>query len=103
MPTPRGVPLSIGPCVVTADELDPQTAFVTVRIDGEEWVKGNLNGTALGLLRDEAARRRMAVAGRRWATANFDRDEIVESYRALYRATLGLAGSRRELAARSRS
>jgi 2-keto-4-pentenoate hydratase/2-oxohepta-3-ene-1,7-dioic acid hydratase in catechol pathway len=54
MPTPRGVPLSIGPCVVTADELDPQTAFVTVRIDGEEWVKGNLNGTALGLLRDVA-------------------------------------------------
>ncbi len=39
---------------MTADELDPQTAFVTVRIDGEEWVKGNLNGTALGLLRDVA-------------------------------------------------
>jgi 2-keto-4-pentenoate hydratase/2-oxohepta-3-ene-1,7-dioic acid hydratase in catechol pathway len=40
--------------VVTPDELDPQTAFVTVRVDGEEWVKGNLNGTALGLLRDVA-------------------------------------------------
>jgi 2-keto-4-pentenoate hydratase/2-oxohepta-3-ene-1,7-dioic acid hydratase in catechol pathway len=54
MSTPRDMPLSIGPCVVTADELDPQTAFVTVRVDGEEWVKGNLNGTALGLLRDVA-------------------------------------------------
>ena len=54
MSTPRGVPLSIGPCVVTADELDPQAAFVSVRVDGEEWVKGNLNGTALGLLRDVA-------------------------------------------------
>lgn len=54
IPTPEGVPLSIGPCVVTADEIDPQTTFVTVRVDGEEWVKGNLNGTALGLLRDVA-------------------------------------------------
>jgi 2-keto-4-pentenoate hydratase/2-oxohepta-3-ene-1,7-dioic acid hydratase in catechol pathway len=40
--------------VVTADEIDPQTTFVTVRVDGEEWVKGNLNGTELGLLRDVA-------------------------------------------------
>jgi hypothetical protein len=52
MPSPAGVPLSIGPCIVTADELDPQTTFVTVRVDGEEWVKGNLNGTAFELLRD---------------------------------------------------
>ena len=36
-----GRPLSIGPCVVTTDEIDPQTTFVTVRVDGEEWVKGN--------------------------------------------------------------
>jgi glycosyltransferase involved in cell wall biosynthesis len=56
---------------------------------------------ALGLLRDEGARRRMAAAGRRWATANFDRDEVVERYRALYRATLAQAGSRGVLAARS--
>jgi Fumarylacetoacetate (FAA) hydrolase family len=55
MPTADGVPVAIGPCVVTADELDPQTAFVTARIDGEEWVKGNLNGTARSLL-DEIAR-----------------------------------------------
>ena len=54
IPSPTGVPLSIGPCVVTTDEIDPQTTFVTVRVDGEEWVKGNLNGTALGLLRDVA-------------------------------------------------
>ena len=54
MTSPEGVPVSIGPCVVTADELDPQSAFVTVRVDGEEWVKGNLNGTARMLLRDVA-------------------------------------------------
>jgi 2-keto-4-pentenoate hydratase/2-oxohepta-3-ene-1,7-dioic acid hydratase in catechol pathway len=52
--TPNGVPVSVGPAVVTADELDPQTAFVTVRVDGQEWVKGNLNGTARTLLRDVA-------------------------------------------------
>lgn len=54
IPTPAGVPLSIGPCVVTSDEIDPQTTFITVRVDGEEWMKGNLNGTAIGLLRDVA-------------------------------------------------
>lgn len=54
VPTPRGVPLSIGPCVVTAEELDPQAAFVTVRVDGEERLKGNLNGTARVLLREVA-------------------------------------------------
>ena len=74
MPTPRGVPLSIGPCVVTADELDPQTAFVTVRIDGEEWVKGNLNGTALGLLRDvaRASKQERLEPGETFASGPFE-------------------------------
>ena len=45
-----GLPLSLGPCVVTVDELDPQTIFVDVRIDGESLAKGNLNGTAGSLL-----------------------------------------------------
>jgi len=56
-PTPGadGVPVSIGPCIVTPDELDPQAAFVTVRVDGEQWVKGNLNGTARSLIRAVAA------------------------------------------------
>jgi len=53
--TPAGVPVSIGPCVVTADEIDPQTTYVTIRVDGTEWVKGNLNGTARSLLREVAA------------------------------------------------
>jgi hypothetical protein len=56
-PTPGadGVPISIGPWIVTPDELDPQTAVVTVRVDGEQWVKGNLNGTARSLIRAVAA------------------------------------------------
>ncbi|HSJ51089.1 MAG TPA: fumarylacetoacetate hydrolase family protein, partial [Actinomycetota bacterium] len=74
MPSPEGVPLSIGPCIVTAEELDPQTAFVTVRVDGEEWVKGNLNGTAHGLLRDltRASRAEALRPGEAFASSPFD-------------------------------
>jgi 2-keto-4-pentenoate hydratase/2-oxohepta-3-ene-1,7-dioic acid hydratase in catechol pathway len=46
----EGVPIAIGPCVVTADELDPQTMFVLLRVDDEEIDKGNLNGAAASLL-----------------------------------------------------
>jgi 2-keto-4-pentenoate hydratase/2-oxohepta-3-ene-1,7-dioic acid hydratase in catechol pathway len=72
--TPDGVPLSLGPCIVTADELDPQTAFVTVRVDGEEWVKGNLNGTALRLLHDveRASRTEPLAAGEAFASGPFE-------------------------------
>ena len=45
----------------------PQTTFVTVRVDGEEWVKGNLNGTA-----PRAAPRRRAGVGPRAARARRD-------------------------------
>jgi hypothetical protein len=44
-----GVPIAIGPCVVTADEVDPQVMYLQVKIDGEEVAKGNLNGTARSL------------------------------------------------------
>lgn len=44
-----GVPISVGPCVVTADELDPQTTFVQVKVDERDVLKGNLNGTATSL------------------------------------------------------
>jgi hypothetical protein len=47
--TAEGLPLAIGPCVVTADELDPQTMFVQVKVDGEQMLKGNLNGAAADL------------------------------------------------------
>ena len=54
-----GVPIAIGPCVVTADEVDPQVMFLEVRVDGDEVGKGNLNGTATSLFRaiDAASRR----------------------------------------------
>ena len=74
MPSPEGIPVAIGPCVVTSDELDPQTAFVTVRVDGEEWVKGNLNGTARDLLRDiaRASRRESLLPGEAFASGPFE-------------------------------
>jgi 2-keto-4-pentenoate hydratase/2-oxohepta-3-ene-1,7-dioic acid hydratase in catechol pathway len=50
VPSAEGVPIAIGPCVVTIDELDPQTIFLQVKVDGEEVAKGNLNGTAADLL-----------------------------------------------------
>ncbi|HSJ50925.1 MAG TPA: fumarylacetoacetate hydrolase family protein, partial [Actinomycetota bacterium] len=74
VPIPEGVPMSIGPCVVTADELDPQTTFVTVRVDGEEWVKGNLNGTAHALLREvvRISRTEPLQSGEAFAASPFD-------------------------------
>jgi hypothetical protein len=49
--TADGVPIAIGPCVVTADEIDPQAMFLQVKIDGDEVEKGNLNGAARSLFR----------------------------------------------------
>jgi hypothetical protein len=54
MPSADGVALSIGPCVATTEELDPQTSFVTVRVDGHQLAKANLNGTATALLGEVA-------------------------------------------------
>ncbi|MEX2275711.1 MAG: fumarylacetoacetate hydrolase family protein [Actinomycetota bacterium] len=40
------VPVAVGPCVVTADEIDTESMFLIVRVDGEQRLKGNLHGTA---------------------------------------------------------
>ena len=48
--TAEGLPIAIGPCVVTAEDVDPQTMFVEVRIDGRTVGKGNLNGAARNLM-----------------------------------------------------
>ena len=74
MSTPDGVPVSIGPCIVTAEELDPQASFVSVRVDGEEWVKGNLNGTANDLLVDvaRASRVEALAPGEAFASGPFE-------------------------------
>ena len=60
--------------MVTPDELDPQTAFVTVRVGDEVWAKGNLNGTARTLLADvaSASREEHLGAGEAFASGPFE-------------------------------
>jgi hypothetical protein len=47
--TSAGVPIAIGPCIVTADEIDPQAMFLQAKVDGDTLAKGNLNGAARNL------------------------------------------------------
>jgi hypothetical protein len=51
VPGAHDVPIALGPCVVTSDDIDPQTMFLQVKIDGDEVAKGNLNGGARNLFR----------------------------------------------------
>jgi 2-keto-4-pentenoate hydratase/2-oxohepta-3-ene-1,7-dioic acid hydratase in catechol pathway len=71
---PDTLPLAMGPCIVTPDEVDPQAVTLTVRVDGEQWAKGNLNGTATDLLGAvaEAARLTELDAGETFAATPFD-------------------------------
>lgn len=59
-----GVPIAIGPCVVTADDLDPQAMFVRVKVDEREMLKGNLNGAAASLFELVASVSQLAVIER---------------------------------------
>jgi hypothetical protein len=73
-PRPETLPVAIGPCIVTPDEVDPQTISVTVRVDGEEWVKGNLNGTARSLLSQvaQASHVEELLSGEAFASGPFE-------------------------------
>jgi fumarylacetoacetase-like protein len=83
MPTAEGLPIAIGPCVITADELDPQAIFISVKIDGTELVKGNLNGAAQSLytLIGAASRHAVLERGDAFALAPFDADDTHPSRR----------------------
>ncbi len=72
-PHAERAPLAMGPCVVTADEIDPQTTFMTVRVGGEEWAKGNLNGVAANLMKlvALASRDEELTAGDAFASSPF--------------------------------
>jgi 2-keto-4-pentenoate hydratase/2-oxohepta-3-ene-1,7-dioic acid hydratase in catechol pathway len=48
-PDPEGLPFALGPCIVPAEELDPQALYISIRVDGKDWAKGNLNGAARNL------------------------------------------------------
>jgi 2-keto-4-pentenoate hydratase/2-oxohepta-3-ene-1,7-dioic acid hydratase in catechol pathway len=68
------LPFAMGPCIATPDEVDPQTISVTVHIDGRQWAKGNLNGSATELLASLIAASRAGDlrAGETFASAPFD-------------------------------
>ncbi len=72
---PENVSLALGPWISTPDDVDPQTVFVTVRVDGEEWVKGNLNGVARDLVQEVVRASRLEGqlrAGDAFASSPFD-------------------------------
>jgi hypothetical protein len=62
--TSEGVPIAIGPCVVTVDECDPESMFLQAKVDGDELAKGNLNGSARSLFGLIAAASRGTVLER---------------------------------------
>lgn len=62
--TADGLPLAIGPCVVTTDDVDPQAMFLQVKVDGDEVMKGNLNGAARSLFALVAEASKLSVLER---------------------------------------
>ena len=91
--TSDGLPLAIGPCVVTADEIDPQTMIVQVTIDGEELAKGNLNGAAESLyaLISDASRIATLERGDAFALGPFGNADLDPSRRLWPGAKIELA------------
>lgn len=106
--TAEGVPLAIGPCVVTADELDPQTMFVQVRVDGEELLKANLNGAATNLfgLISDVSQGAVLERGDAFAMGPFAPDDEADPGQRLWPGALvelaaeGIGTLRNRLAAR---
>jgi 2-keto-4-pentenoate hydratase/2-oxohepta-3-ene-1,7-dioic acid hydratase in catechol pathway len=91
--TAEGLPLAIGPCVVTADELDAQAMVVQVKVDGEQLAKGNLNGVAESLFSLISEASRLAVLGRgdAFALSPFGRADLDPSRRLWPGASVELA------------
>jgi pimeloyl-ACP methyl ester carboxylesterase len=83
MPTAQGLPIAIGPCVVTADELDPQSIFLHVKVDEQDLAKGNLNGAARSLfgLIEAASQEAVLERGDAFALAPFGADDADPSRR----------------------
>jgi 2-keto-4-pentenoate hydratase/2-oxohepta-3-ene-1,7-dioic acid hydratase in catechol pathway len=88
--TAEGVPIAIGPCVVTADELDPQAMFVQVKVDGKELAKTNLNGAAASLfgLISDVSREAVLERGDAFALGPFVEGDGVDPSRQLWPGAL---------------
>jgi 2-keto-4-pentenoate hydratase/2-oxohepta-3-ene-1,7-dioic acid hydratase in catechol pathway len=109
MATAEGLPLAIGPCVVTAGGFDPQTIVVQVKVDGDEVAKGNLNGAAANLfeLISEASRFGVLERGDAFALGPFGGPDDLDPSRRLWPGALielaaeGIGTLRNRLAPRS--
>jgi 2-keto-4-pentenoate hydratase/2-oxohepta-3-ene-1,7-dioic acid hydratase in catechol pathway len=91
--TAEGLPLAIGPCVVTADELDPQAMVMQVTVGGDQIAKGNLNGAAESLygLISEASRIAVLKRGDAFALGPFGGADLDPSRRLWPGAEIELA------------
>jgi 2-keto-4-pentenoate hydratase/2-oxohepta-3-ene-1,7-dioic acid hydratase in catechol pathway len=71
---PEALPIAMGPCIALPEEVSPRTITVTVRVDGEQWGKGTLNGATTHLFAAVAASSRTGdlAAGETFATTPFD-------------------------------
>jgi 2-keto-4-pentenoate hydratase/2-oxohepta-3-ene-1,7-dioic acid hydratase in catechol pathway len=64
----------LGPCIVTADELDPANIEMHLRVNGEEWSRGNTNGMKFtwGQIIENASRDETIFPGDVFASGTMD-------------------------------
>jgi 2-keto-4-pentenoate hydratase/2-oxohepta-3-ene-1,7-dioic acid hydratase in catechol pathway len=64
----------LGPCIVTPDELDPANIDMVLRVDGEEWARGNTGGMKFswGQIIENASRDETIFPGDVFASGTMD-------------------------------
>jgi 2-keto-4-pentenoate hydratase/2-oxohepta-3-ene-1,7-dioic acid hydratase in catechol pathway len=64
----------LGPCIVTPDELDPANIDMVLRVDGEEWARGNTRGMKFswGQIIENASRDETIFPGDVFASGTMD-------------------------------
>jgi 2-keto-4-pentenoate hydratase/2-oxohepta-3-ene-1,7-dioic acid hydratase in catechol pathway len=65
----------LGPCIVTADEIDPANIEMVLRVDGEEWSRGSTAGMKFswGQIIENASRDETIYPGDVFASGTMDR------------------------------
>ena len=65
----------LGPCIVTADEIDPANIEMVLRVDGEEWSRGTTAGMKFswGQIIENASRDETIYPGDVFASGTMDR------------------------------
>jgi 2-keto-4-pentenoate hydratase/2-oxohepta-3-ene-1,7-dioic acid hydratase in catechol pathway len=70
----------LGPCIVTADEIDPANIDMTLRVNGEEWSRGNTKGMKFswGQIIENASREETIFPGDVFASGTMDNGCCIE-------------------------